>query len=464
MFARAGIRSTIPASTFTKCSPTGTTSSATWKRKSWRASADDDDGETTTRWAATTPRTRHVAHASVPRQHSCRRLVSRAAGIRRVSMRHARVRAPHRVSPMTPALSRWIFPSPARRPPSLAAALGIGPPPQVLANRGFADPLNAPVSELARRSPRSARPCATWRAAARLEKAVRAREKILIYGDYDVDGATSVALLMKAIEMAGGAAGWHVPHRLKDGYGMRARSGGSRRRAGGDADRQRGYRNPCGRSGAARGRAGHGRHRHRSSPARCRSAARARRAQSQPRGLPLSREEPVRRRRGLQAGAGVSGRLGWPAEKLRRVSESFLKIVAIATVADVVPLTGENRVMVKHGLDGPALGAQSRFARAAGRGRHRRRHGPIARQVAFQIAPRINAAGRMDTAQGVIELFLTADPARARELAGQLNTQNAERQQVEDGIREACERAPGGRRRPPPWSTTTQPGIAACWA
>ena len=65
---------------------------------------------------------------------------------------------------------------------------------------------------------------------------------------------------------------------------------------------------------------------------------------------------------------------------------------------------------------------------------------PTARQVAFQIAPRLNAAGRMDTAMAVIELFLTGDPARARELAQQLDEQNAERRQVEDEIRDACER------------------------
>ncbi len=56
----------------------------------------------------------------------------------------------------------------------------------------------------------------------RLRSAIAAREKILIYGDYDVDGTSSVVILKKAIELAGGAASFHVPHRLKDGYGMRA--------------------------------------------------------------------------------------------------------------------------------------------------------------------------------------------------------------------------------------------------
>ena len=117
-------------------------------------------------------------------------------------------------------------------------------------------------------------------------------------------------------------------------------------------------------------------------------------------------------------------------------------MVAIATVADVVPLTGENRVIVKHGLGGlgkvrnPGLRALldvAGFADGAV---------PNARQISFQIAPRLNAAGRMDTAKTVIELFLSEDPARARELAKQLHDQNAERRQVEVAIREICEQMP----------------------
>jgi single-stranded-DNA-specific exonuclease len=114
-------------------------------------------------------------------------------------------------------------------------------------------------------------------------------------------------------------------------------------------------------------------------------------------------------------------------------------MVAIATVADVVPLTGENRVIVAQGLRGlgavrnPGLRALLDVAGFTGEST------PNARQVAFQIAPRMNAAGRMDTAKAVVELFLTNDPERARDLAKQLHDQNAERQQVEAEIRELCE-------------------------
>ncbi len=125
-----------------------------------------------------------------------------------------------------------------------------------------------------------------------------------------------------------------------------------------------------------------------------------------------------------------------------------MKLVAIGTVADVVPLMGENRVMVKHGLGGladvrnPGLRALldvSGFA--AGRA-------PSATEVAFRIAPRINAAGRMDTANAVIEMFLTGDAARARTLAQQLHTLNGERQQAEAEVTrqivEECAAAPVG--------------------
>jgi single-stranded-DNA-specific exonuclease len=132
--------------------------------------------------------------------------------------------------------------------------------------------------------------------------------------------------------------------------------------------------------------------------------------------------------------------LGWNGERLARVSESFLRIVAIATVADVTPLAGENRIIVKRGLAdlraarNPGLRALMDVAGIAGQS------SVTARQVAFQLAPRLNAAGRMDTAEHVVELLLTSDAARARGLAAGLHAQNAERQRIENDIREACER------------------------
>jgi len=144
-------------------------------------------------------------------------------------------------------------------------------------------------------------------------------------------------------------------------------------------------------------------------------------------------------------GAGVAFKLmdalvrsfGWAEARRERLLDSLLKLVAIATVADVVPLTGENRVIVKRGLAGldqvrnPGMRALldvSGFVEGTS---------PSARQVAFQVAPRINAAGRMASAADVIEMFLTDDAGRARELAGKLHELNQDRQQTEAEIARA---------------------------
>ena len=150
-----------------------------------------------------------------------------------------------------------------------------------------------------------------------------------------------------------GAAEYHIPHRLqrrlRHAAGSDRGGGGGRRRA----DRQRGYGHPRGRGGAPRARARHRRHRHRPPPARapnCRPRS--------PCSIRTSRTAPTRRRTSAARAWRSSwcrrcwATLDWPADKLRRITESFLKLVAIGTVADVVPLTGENRVIVKHGLDG----------------------------------------------------------------------------------------------------------------
>ena len=142
-------------------------------------------------------------------------------------------------------------------------------------------------------------------------------------------------------------------------------------------------------------------------------------------------------------GAGVAFKLAQALMERRlasgdrsRLLLSFMKIVAIATIADAVPLTGENRVFAKLGLEGlrsavnPGLKALLEVAQLGGR--------PLTSgEVAFRIAPRINAAGRMDVARDVIELFSVKDPARAREIANRLDQLNADRQEEERRILEA---------------------------
>ena len=121
--------------------------------------------------------------------------------------------------------SRWNLPTDdPRQAAELATRLGIGRGvAQVLVHRGLADPdaahrfLHPCLAHL--HDPLTIRDMP--QAVERLRAAIRGGEKILIYGDYDVDGTTAVVLLTKAIELAGGAAANHVPNRLKDGYGMR---------------------------------------------------------------------------------------------------------------------------------------------------------------------------------------------------------------------------------------------------
>jgi len=280
----------------------------------------------------------------------------------------------------------------------------------------------------------------------RLTRAIRNREKILIYGDYDVDGTTSVVILKRAIEMAGGTADFHVPDRLRDGYGMRPE--------------------------VVETAAGQGVSLIISVDTGIRAAEVVRRASElsidviiTDHHLPEAELPPALAvlnpnrpdcdypEKNL-CGVGVAfklvqallGGLDWPKDKLRRVIESFLKLVAIGTVADVVPLTGENRIIVKHGLSGlrdvrnPGLRALLEVAGFTGGS------APSATQVAFRIAPRMNAAGRMATANDVIEMLLTADVERARALAEQLHALNMERQKTEaeiiETILEECARVP----------------------
>ena len=333
---------------------------------------------------------------------------------------------------------RWLIPAAdADAAAKLALSLGVQPiTAAVLLTRGIAD-ASAAQRFLAPNLDHLLDPAlltGMHDAVRRLKAAIQANEKILIYGDYDVDGTVSVVILKKAIEMAGGQASYHVPHRLRDGYGMRADV----------IDRA-----------AAMGVAliisvdtG----------IRASSVVEAARERGidvivTDHHLPDTELPPALavlnpNRRDCQypdknlCGAGVAFKLvqallatlDWPAGKLARVLKSFLKLVAIATVADVVPLVGENRVIVKHGLDGlqqarnPGLRALLELSGML-KGR-----APSARQVAFQIAPRINAAGRMDDAQNVIRMFLTDDPEHARTLASQLHSLNQERRDTEAEI------------------------------
>lgn len=271
------------------------------------------------------------------------------------------------------------------------------------------------------------------RAVERIRVAIGRREPIEIHGDYDVDGVTSTVVLKKALELAGAESGWHIPHRLHDGYGMQPA-------AVEDAAR-RGIRLIISvdngiRAGAAIARANELGvdvivTDHHLPEAELPPAV----AVINPNRVDCNYPNPN------LCGAGVAFKLahailagvGWPTGRLHRVLESFLKLVAIATVADIVPLTGENRVIVKHGLKGlgdvrnPGLRALLNAAGFADRV-------PDAGEVGFRIAPAINASGRMDSAGQAVRMFLTDDPEEANRIARELFALNTERQTAERSI------------------------------
>jgi single-stranded-DNA-specific exonuclease len=273
----------------------------------------------------------------------------------------------------------------------------------------------------------------------RISGAIERKEPILIYGDYDVDGTMAVIILKTAIELCGGTADFHVPHRIREGYDMRddvierAAAAGIRLiisvdmgiRAFAPAETAR-------RLGVNLIVTDH----HLPGPD----------------GVPNALAVVNPNQKGCEypykqlCGAGVAFKLAQGLMQCRldasvqnKLLMSFMKIVAIATIADAVPLTGENRVFAALGLDAlrkavnPGLKALLEVAQISAQ------RPPTSGEVGFRIAPRINAAGRMDVARDVIELFSVKDAARAGELAAKLDHLNSDRQEEERRILRAVE-------------------------
>ena len=266
----------------------------------------------------------------------------------------------------------------------------------------------------------------------RLLKAVASGERVAVHGDYDVDGITATIILRRTLEMLGGEVVHFVPDRIRDGYGLNTPAIERLHAEGAGVV----VSVDCG----------------------IRGAEAARRAKELGVDLIITdHHEPDEelppalavvnpKRRDCTypdknlAGVGVAlklvqaltaraGRSAWlPA---------FVKIAAIGTLADVVPLVGENRVIAKLGLEGLSTGPHKAGLRAliesaglAGK--------PIdSYHVTFMLAPRVNAAGRMSSPDIALRLLLAADDdmmAEARELAAQLNAENERRQQEERSI------------------------------
>jgi single-stranded-DNA-specific exonuclease len=273
----------------------------------------------------------------------------------------------------------------------------------------------------------------------RIAAAIERNEPILIYGDYDVDGTMAVIILKTAIEICGGSVEFHVPHRIREGYDMRedvierAAAAGVRLIISVDMGiRAFAPAETAKRLGVDLIVTDH----HLPGPD----------------GVPAAYSVVNPNQNGCEypfknlCGAGVAFKLAQALLQRRldvkdqnRFLVSFMKVVAIATIADAVPLTGENRVFAALGLDAlrravnPGLKALLEIAQISAN------RPPSSVEVAFRIAPRINAAGRMDVARDVIELFSAKDPVRAKELAAKLDKLNADRQEEERRILAAAE-------------------------
>ena len=280
-------------------------------------------------------------------------------------------------------------------------------------------------------------------AAKRLVRAVTDREQVTICGDYDADGLAAVAVLRGVLSLAGLPCRVHIPHRLEDGYGLNLEAVERLAREG----TRLAVTVDSGVSALAEAE---------------RLAERGvdlvitdhhEPGETLPRALAVVNPKrtdvdyPFRE----LAGAGVAFKLAWglaqklspgkrASEEMREYLREALALVAIGTVADVVPLVGENRVLVRAGLGvlrstrHAGLRALVRSARLDGRR-------ISAEDVAFRLAPRLNAASRLGRTEVALALLEARDANKAEDLAGKLDALNRERQRIDGAVTRAAQKA-----------------------
>jgi len=339
---------------------------------------------------------------------------------------------------------RWVFlggdrdvEAQRRAARRLAIELGLDPlTARVLVARGVLEPQDAArfLSHELTDLPDPFRMKGMSAAVERLTRAVVQGEKVTLYGDYDVDGVCSTALLSLFLDAVGAAPQTYIPHRIDEGYGLNIRAveriarEGSRVLVSLD----------CGIGSVA-------------------EVARARDLGMEvvivdhhtvPETLPAATAVLNPHQPGCEyptkalCAAGVAFNLimalrrslrtmGWFECRAEPALKPLMDLVALATVCDVVPLTGANRILVRHGLQ--ALGRADRpGVRALKEVAGLETEGPVsAGQVGFRLGPRINAAGRLDDASVGLQLLRTPSLAEARELAAKLDRANTERQEIE---------------------------------
>ncbi len=270
------------------------------------------------------------------------------------------------------------------------------------------------------------------RAVERVWRAVDANETIFVHGDYDVDGITGTAFLARTLRAMGAQVIPYVPDR-SDGYGLSDH--------GVDVARDAGARVLITVDNGTRAFA---------EIERARDAGldvvvldHHELAESLPVAYALVNPQRNRDAHNFAhlSGVGVAAKFvhalaaARPGRLPHDTYKEALQLVALGTIADSMPLVGENRILVRHGLaqlsDSQWAGIKALKALARlDRGRL------TSSDVAFFLAPRINAAGRMGEARNALELLLTDDPAEAYRLADHIERLNAERRQVEHGVME----------------------------
>jgi single-stranded-DNA-specific exonuclease len=329
-----------------------------------------------------------------------------------------------------------IVPCPQPQVQALERQLGVsGAVAQVLVRRGLADPEQARAFLAADEEHPPAAFEGIDEALATILAQVRAGARITVHGDYDVDGICSTAVLVRVLRALGADADWYLPDRASDGYGLNART--IRRLA------VRGTRllitADCGITAVeevdlARALGIEVVVSDHHSPRADGALPRAPIVHPTVCGYPCpdlcATAVAYKLALGLWEAAGRS-MLGGGGTLYRPHDD--LDLVALATIADVVALLGENRTLVRHGLRAlaatakPGLRALLAVARAS--------DGRLdERTVAFALAPRLNAVGRMHRADAGLELVLTEDPARAQEIAAELDRANQERKHTETRI------------------------------
>jgi len=285
------------------------------------------------------------------------------------------------------------------------------------------------------------------RAVARIQAAIAAGESILVHGDYDVDGVTSTFMLVAALRALGAKVDHRIPHRTRDGYGLSVAAV----EAIGAAGVHLVITVDCGITAFE-------------------AVARAAELgvdvvitdHHEPgHGLPVAAAVINPHRPGCPypckalAGVGVTFKLVQALLATAGKSEwaqRLLDVVALGTIADAVPLVGENRVLARLGLERlsrphrPGVQALIEVAGLAGR--------PIgAGHVAFQLAPRINAAGRMGSAEQALRLLFARDASEARACAQSLDEDNTRRRELDERAQlEAAERVEHELGWPECWS------------